>query len=123
MSNNREVVQKLWDLFDRREFAEVRPLLGDGFVCIWPQSKELIRGADNFIVLNENYPGKWIIDCKRIVDGGKELVSEVKHTCGEKIVYATSFFEIENGKITKMTEYWSEPYGAPDWRSEWVEKI
>ena len=123
MTNSQNIVVKLWDLFDKRQFAEARPLLDEEFVCVWPQSRELIRGADNFIVLNENYPGEWIIDCKRIVNGGKEVVSEVKHTCGEKIVYATSFFEIENGKIVKMTEYWSEPYDAPDWRAEWVEKI
>lgn len=40
-----------------------------------------------------------------------------------KAVPATSFFEIEDDRIIKMTEYWSEPYDAPKWRSKWVKKV
>lgn len=120
--NSADIVMRLWDMFNKRDFSEVRPLLDENFVCEWPQSKELIRGADNFIALNENYPGEWKIECKRIICNGNEAVSEVLLTCGEQIVYATSFFEIENDKIVKMTEYWGEPYDAPEWRKRWVEK-
>ncbi|MFH1652611.1 MAG: nuclear transport factor 2 family protein [Pseudomonadota bacterium] len=122
MSDNENIVKKLWEIFDKRRFAKVRPLLSQNFECTWPQSQEIIRGADNFIALNENYPGKWAIECKRVVSCGDEAVSEVELTNNGQKVYATSFFEIENGKIFRLTEYWSEPYPAPEWRAKWVER-
>lgn len=123
MIMNKEIVNKLWKFFDKRQFAEVAPLLADDFVCIWPQSKELIRGADNFIALNENYPGEWSINCKRVVDDGVQAVSEVELNYDGQVIYATSFFEFMDGRITKMTEHWSDPYEAPEWRSKWVEMV
>lgn len=123
MSTNEQIVKKLWDIFNAREFAKVKPLLHDDFVCIWPQSKERIRGADNFIALNENYPGKWAIHVKRIVNAGDVVVSEVELTHEKDMVYAVSFFEIADGKILRITEYWGDTYAAPEWRSKWAEKM
>ena len=78
MSNNKDVVQKLWAIFNRREFSEVRPLLDEDFQCIWPQSKELIRGADNFIALS-----KWLIFVP-------SLGNTIKCTCSGIITQAHS---------------------------------
>lgn len=122
-NSTKEVVHKLWQIFHRRKFQEVKPLLSGNFVCLWPQSNELIRGADNFIALNENYPGQWAIECKRVISDGDNVASEVELTCKGQTVYATSFFEFDKGKIARMTEYWSKPYEAPDWRKQWAEKI
>lgn len=123
MKTEENIVKNLWQIFHRREFHEVKPLLAENFMCLWPQSNELIRGADNFIAINENYPGRWAIECKRIVGDGNNVVSEVKLTCKGQTVYATSFFEFKNCKIARMTEYWSEPYEAPNWRKQWTERI
>lgn len=120
MNKNELIVKKLWDIFNAREFCEVRSLLADNFVCFWPQSNEIICGANNFILVNENYPGKWAINCKRIVSSGEVSASEVELTCDGKKVYATSFFEFKDGKISKLTEYWGDSYAAPKWRSKWV---
>jgi len=122
MNNNEQTVREFWKIFDSRKFAEVKPLLIDDFVCVWPQSNEVIKGADNLIALNKNYPGEWKIDCKRVISSENNAVSEIELMCDGKKVYATSFFEIKDGKISKMTEYWSDPYDAPKWREKWVEK-
>lgn len=123
MDENELIVRKLWEIFNTRKFSNVKPLLSDDFMCVWPQSNELIRGADNFVSINENYPGKWTINCKRVICCGENAISEVELTCDKQKVYATSFFEIKNGKITKLTEYWGEPYDAPEWRIKWTEKV
>lgn len=122
MNKYQETVNVFWDIFNRREFEKVKPLLTDNFVCWWPQSKELIRGADNFIAVNQNYPGEWSIKCKRVIVEGNTVVSEVELKFKDQIVFATSFFEFSENKISKLTEYWSEPYNAPEWRNDWVEK-
>jgi hypothetical protein len=122
MNKNEQIVKRLWALFDKRKFSDVKSLLSENFVCVWPQSGEIIRGADNFIAINENYPGKWTISCKRIIGKEDILVSEVELECDGKIFYAVSFFEFQNSRISKLTEYWGEPYDAQKWRAKWVEK-
>jgi hypothetical protein len=31
--------------------------------------------------------------------------------------------EFENGRIRKETRYYAEPFEAPAWRAQWVERI
>jgi len=122
-NSNEPTIRKFWTLFDARKFAEVRDLLHEDFVCIWPQSRELIRGAGNFITLNENYPGEWRMEIKRMISKDDIVISEVLHTYKDQKIYAVSLFEFKEGKIIKSTEYWADTYDAPEWRKEWVEKI
>ena len=58
---NEDVVRGLWQAFDHLEFDQAHELLHDDFVCEWPQSRERIRGADNYITVNRQYPGMWRI--------------------------------------------------------------
>jgi hypothetical protein len=123
MSRNEDIVTELWTIFDARNYSQVKPLLHDDFVCIWPQSREIIRGANDFIELNENYPGMWSIKVIRTINTGNTVISEIELKFEEQIIYAVSFFEIEAGKILRVTEYWGDSYEAPQWRSKWVEKF
>jgi predicted SnoaL-like aldol condensation-catalyzing enzyme len=123
MSRNEDIARELWSTFNARKFYQVKPLLHDDFVCIWPQSREIIRGANNFMALNENYPGKWSIKVIRTISTGDIVISEIELKFEEQIIYAVSFFEIKDGKILRLTEYWGDSYEAPEWRSKWVEKF
>jgi len=42
---------------------------------------------------------------------------------GRDIFVAITFSTIHNGKILYQTEYWPDPFDAPDWRARWVEKV
>lgn len=58
---------QLWHNFNEQNWEAARRLLLDDFEAIWPQSREKIIGADNFISLNREYPGKGNIqfgDCR-----------------------------------------------------------
>jgi hypothetical protein len=37
--------------------------------------------------------------------------------------HVADIIEICDGKILKETRYYAEPFEAPAWRAEWVEKI
>ena len=34
-----------------------------------------------------------------------------------------TFSTIRDGKIWKQVEFWPDPFEAPPWRSQWVQKI
>ena len=120
---NRAVVERLWQLFDARDFEAAGALLHDDFTCEWPQSRERIRGRENYIALNQNYPGTWSIAIRRLIAEGDQVASEVVMTYGEEVVQAVSFFELRDGKIIRQVDYWPEPYPAPAGRAQWVEPM
>ena len=125
IEHNRHVVEELWRRFDATDFA-VGDLLHDDFVCEWPQSRERIRGRDNFIAVNAHYPRLIRLEVLRIVAEENMVVTEVAATDEaepSRFERAASFFELRDGRIVRLTEYWPEPFAAATWRSQWVESM
>jgi predicted SnoaL-like aldol condensation-catalyzing enzyme len=120
---NRQLVVELWQRLGRFDFAGAGELLHDAYVCEWPQSQERIRGRENFVALNANYPGCWAAEVQRVIAQGDQAASEVKLTWEEQSVVVVSFYDIRDGKIYHEIDYWPEPYAAPDWRAQWVERM
>lgn len=120
---NRSVVEQLWQAMDRFDFEAAGDLLHEDYVCEWPQSRERIRGRDNFVAVNKNYPGRWRIAIQRLIASGNQVATEVTLSYDGQIARAVSFFELRDGKIVRETDYWPEPYEAPEWRAQWVEQM
>ena len=123
MLNGSTLVRKLWERFEVRDFAGAAELLHEDFVCTWLQSGERIRGRENFIAVNAHYPGDWHIHVVRVVAEGNQVASEVHVSLDGRTDVAASFFELKEGKLWRLTEYWAEPYAAQAWREKWVERF
>ena len=52
-----------------------------------------------------------------------EAVSDVSVTNGAQNARAVSFFTVSQGKITRLVEFWPEPYAAPENRAHLVERV
>lgn len=120
-----DTVQAFWRLMATNEFFAVTQVLAPGFVLEWPQSNERIRGAKNFAQMNTEYPahGPWRFTVNRLVGGPGEAVSDVSVTDGVQSARALSFFTVEGGLITRLVEFWPEPYAAPANRAHLVEPL
>jgi hypothetical protein len=92
VAENAALVRRLWELFEARRWDDAKALLNPDFVAEWPHSLERMRGRDDFIELNRNYPEGWSIRVDRIVAQGDEVVSEITVTQGEATFHAASFF-------------------------------
>jgi ketosteroid isomerase-like protein len=110
-----EVVREFWRLMGTNDFISVAAVLAEDFVLEWPQSKERMRGADRFAQMNSEYIayGRWRFSIVRLIGSESEAVSEVAITDGKQNAKAISFFTVADGKITRLVEYWPEPYPAP----------
>src|ERR1044072_1919846 len=73
-----EVAAKFWLLMESNDFRSVGAVLSDDFVLEWPQSKERIRGRDNFAAMNEEYPanGQWHFTINKMIGNDHEAVSD-----------------------------------------------
>ncbi|MCX7902602.1 MAG: nuclear transport factor 2 family protein [Burkholderiaceae bacterium] len=119
------VVREFWRLMATNDFHSVKAVLAREFVLEWPQSNERIRGAENFARVNAEYPtkGRWQFRVNRLVQSGSEVVTHVSVTDGTQSAEAISFFEVAGGRITRLVEYWPEPYAPPYDRSHLTEPI
>jgi len=124
--NNATIAEKLaWDLwscFDQKRFDDAAAVLADDFEAVWPNTRERIRGAGNFIALNEAYPGSWrctVEDVRATPDG---VVTTTRISDGSLELFAISFLEVKGGLITRAEEYFCDVIEPPFDRSRWAER-
>ena len=120
-----EVVREFWRRMATNDFQSVSAVLSPEFVLEWPQSKERIRGAERFARMNNEYPanGRWSFTTNRLFGNEVEVVSDVTVTDGAQVARAISFFTVSRGKITRLVEFWPEPFAAPANRAHLVEAM
>ncbi|MBL0343814.1 nuclear transport factor 2 family protein [Candidatus Villigracilis affinis] len=123
--NPKQVIEKFWQTMEGNDFYAVAQLMHDEFTLEWPQSGERIRGRENFAKLNTAYPAedKWRFIINSIVADGEVVVTDVSVTDGVKHDRVITFSTIRDEKIWKQIEFWPEPFEAPEWRAQWVERI
>jgi hypothetical protein len=107
------------------DFQAVGAVLASDFVLEWPQSKERIRGAERFAQMNREYPahGPWRFTVNRLVGSEFEAVSDVEVTDGVQVARAISFFTVVQGKVSRLVEFWPEPYVPAANRAHLVEAM
>jgi len=120
MSQGHETIRKLWDLFGEAKFAEAGKLMHPELIVYWPNTREVFRGRDRFLSVNEKYPGRWTIFLEKLMSVNDTVISVVKVESPDQTqsCYATSFFTIKDGLIMEILEYWSDNGEPPQWRIE-----
>jgi hypothetical protein len=118
---NTDLIRKFWQLFNDQKWDTAGELLHTNFQALWPQSREKMT-AKNFIEMNRHYPGYHKIEVIHAFETGYKVLTTVwiEADTGQK-TFANSIFDIQDGKILKVEEYWAEPYPAPESRRQWVE--
>ena len=118
---NEAVVQRLIDCINDREVEIMDELFHEDAVMDWPQSGEQIIGGDNRRGVYGAFPQLPTIEPRRLVSAGELVVAEATLDYGEGSRFLCVFvFELRDGRIARETAYWSEPFEAPEWRSQWV---
>jgi ketosteroid isomerase-like protein len=122
--DNKQILENFWATMKTNDFYAVAELLHDDYILEWPQSGERIRGRDNFAALNTYYPaeGKWQFTVNQIIGEDDLIVTDVTVTDGSRTDRAITFSTVRDGKILKQIEFWPEPFEAPAWRAQWVER-
>jgi SnoaL-like domain len=113
---------------DMREMAKLNEKWGtDDFVQEWPQSGERLTKAASSR-LAESYDEKTgtspKFTYKRMIGGGDVFVVEGTVDYGDGVpVSYVGVGELRDGKVSKITEYFANPFPAPEWRASFVEKM
>ncbi len=87
-----------------------------------PDTRERIRGRDRYLAFNVGYPGEWHIEPQVVIGDGAHASLLFRWTLGDETSLAIAFFEVHGGTITKVTDFWPEPYEPPPGREHLVER-
>ncbi len=131
MADTRELATAMEAVLKTGDFGKLTQLIQefgtDDFVEEWPQSGERLskaaslRLADHYPEMSGTSP---TFAYKRMLGGGDLFVVEGSIDYGDGVpVSYIGIGELRGGKIAKMTEYFANPFEAPAWRADFVEKM
>ena len=122
MADNKEIVAAFATRMEQRDWAAFAALLDPDVVYEIPQTRERIRGRDNYVRFNAEFPGDWHIEPRVIVADDEHGSLLFEWTLAGESALAIAFFEFGGGGITKITDFWPDPYELPASRAHLVER-
>ena len=122
MIDARDLVAAFAERLEARDWGGLRELLHPDVVYEIPQTRERIRGRDRYVTFNAEYPGAWHITPKVVVGDDRNGALLFRWTSDDEDLLAVAFFEVGGGRITKVTDFWPEPYEPPPGREHLVER-
>jgi ketosteroid isomerase-like protein len=121
--NIRTAIDQHWAASAAGDQVTEHEIYHDDAVCEYPQSGEIIRGRHNLQALRSHHPGKPSgFAVRRIVGEGNLWVTEYVISYEGKTAYTVSIMEFRDGKVSHESQYFADPFAAPAWRAQWVER-
>jgi hypothetical protein len=120
----REALNAHWQASAARDADAEHAIYDDAAICDYPQSGERIFGRSNLQALRSHHPGKPSgFKVKRIFGQGDLWITEYIIIYQGRSAYTVSIMEFRNGRVVHETQYFADPFQAPAWRSQWVQRI
>jgi len=122
VSGNHELVERFITSLEARDWDTWAGLLHPDVVYEIPQTRERIRGRDRYLRLNQEFPGNWHLRPKVIIADDHNGVVWFDWLLDGGRDDAMAFFEIADGLIVRITDFWPVPYEPPPGREHLAER-
>jgi hypothetical protein len=124
MTSAHDVVAAYWAAAEARDWDAFGALCADDVVYRGPQTREQVRGREAYIRFNaDGFAYEWHLTVERIVAEGRHAASWTEFTTAEGALTGLCFFDLdEDGLISRITDFWPEPYELPASRVHLVER-
>jgi SnoaL-like domain len=119
----RAALDQHWAASDANDFVTEHLIYREDAVLDYPQSGERTRGRSNIQGQRASQPSQKRFTVRRIVGGGDLWVTELILTYDGKPTYTVSIMEFEGDKVAHETQYFTDPFPAPAFRAQWVERM
>jgi hypothetical protein len=118
----KDLVTAFVQRLEARDWDGLAELLDPDVVYEIPQSRERIRGRERYLTFNTEYPGDWHLEPVVVLGDDHDGSLLFRWTLGDESSLAIAFFEVGDNKISKITDFWPEPYEPPPGREHLVER-
>ena len=119
----REALNRHWAASDANDFVVEHDIYREDAVLDYPQSGERIRGRHNIQASRTAQPNSKRFTVRRITGTGDLWVTEFILTYDGQPSYTVSIMEFLDGKVTRETQYFGDPFEPGPSRAQWVERM
>jgi ketosteroid isomerase-like protein len=119
----RAALDQHWAASDSNDFETEHRIYLDDAVLEYPQSGERTRGRSNIQNQRASQPNKKRFSIRRIIGSGELWVTEFILTYDGKPSFTVSIMEFSGDKVARETQYFADPFAAPAFRAQWVERM
>src|SRR6201982_678479 len=119
----RVALDQHWAASDANDFETEHRIYCEDAVLEYPQSGERTRGRRNIQSQRASQPSNKRFTVRRIIGGGDLWITEFILTYDGKPSFTVSIMEFRDGKVARETQYFADPFVAPTWRAQWVERM
>ena len=119
----RAALDQHWAASDANDFKTEHLIYLEDAVLEYPQSGERTRGRSNIQNQRASQPSKKRFSIRRIIGSGDLWVTEFILTYDGKPSYTVSIMEFSGDRVARETQYFADPFPAPAFRAQWVERI
>ena len=119
----RAALDQHWAASDANDFETEHLIYHEGAVLEYPQSGERTRGRSNIQNQRSGQPSNKRFSIRRIIGSGDLWVTEFILTYDDKPSYTVSIMEFRGEKVRRETQYFADPFVAPAFRAQWVERM
>jgi ketosteroid isomerase-like protein len=119
----RAALNQHWAASDTNDFETEHRIYQEDAVLDYPQSGERTRGRRNIQGQRASQPSEKRFTVRRIIGGGDLWVTELILTYDHKPAYTVSIMEFRGDKVARETQYFADPFVAPAFRAQWVERM
>jgi hypothetical protein len=119
----RAALDQHWAASDANDFETEHRIYLEDAVLEYPQSGERTRGRSNIQNQRANQPSNKRFSIRRIIGSGELWVTEFILTYDAKPSYTVSVMEFKGDKVARETQYFADPFVAPAFRAQWVERM
>jgi ketosteroid isomerase-like protein len=118
-----DVVRAFWEGVDGRDWDAVGATLAPDVVYDVPQTRERVRGREAVVRFNAEYPGDWNLSITTLVASADGAATTIRFVSpGIADATGIAFFTVDDGVITRIEDWWPEPYEPPPGREHLVER-
>ena len=122
-SEKRVAIEQHWDASERGDSEVEHAIYSADAVLDYPQSGERFLGRDTISAQRGAHPANRHFTVLRIIGGGDLWVSECVITYDGVPSYSVSIMEFADGQVVHETQYFADPFGAPQWRTKLAEPM
>jgi ketosteroid isomerase-like protein len=119
----RAALDQHWAASDANDFETEHLIYREDAVLDYPQSGERTRGRRNIQGQRASQPSNKRFTVRRIIGGGDLWVTELILTYDGKPSDTVSIMEFTGDKVARETQYFADPFVAPAFRAQWVERM
>jgi hypothetical protein len=119
----RAALDQHWAASDANDFETEHLIYHEDAVLDYPQSGERTRGRRNIEGQRASQPSKKRFTVRRIIGRDDLWVTELILTYDGKPSYTVSIMEFQGDKVSRETQYFADPFVAPAWRAQRVERM